>query len=120
MRADSSAWRHRSTSSPAIGIDRIAARLLDLKAHLCEGLDRLGLRIVGPREGSAASGITPAPTRSGRGGSVSFTSCSTIRVSSPASATTARVGPISVSVPHFYNTNDEVERVLEVIAGAGT
>lgn len=99
-----------------IGIERIAARLLALKSQLCEGLDRLGLEIVGPRDGGNASGITSCtdpgdPGRVGRlnqrlqekGVVISFRhdrgGCPYLRFS-----------------PHAYNTHEEVERVLCVMA----
>lgn len=103
-----------------IGIDRIAARLLELKAHLCEGLDRLGLPIIGPREGSAASGITSCtdPDRPGRIGEL-------YRVLHDSGVSTSfrqdRAGrPCLRFSPHFYNTHAELERVFEVMRRAGT
>jgi cysteine desulfurase / selenocysteine lyase len=103
-----------------IGIDRIAARLLELKAHLCEGLDRLGLSIAGPREGSAASGITSCtdPVRPGRIGELYQLLHESGIVASFRHDRKGR--PYLRFSPHFYNTHAEVERVLEVIRGAGT
>ena len=40
------------------GIDAIGARLLELKAHLLAQIEPLGFRVLGPREGANASGIT--------------------------------------------------------------
>lgn len=103
-----------------IGIDHIAARLLKLKAHLCEGLDRIGLNVVGPREGSAASGITSCtdPDRPDRIGHLYH---ALHHAGVVASFRHDRQGrPHLRFSPHFYNTHDEIERVLEVMAGAGT
>lgn len=42
----------------ATGIDAIATRLLDLKAHLLQQLDALDCSVLGPRSGDMASSIT--------------------------------------------------------------
>lgn len=103
-----------------IGIERIAARILELKAHLCEGLGRLGLRIVGPREGSAASGITSCTDRE-RPDRVGDLYQALHRAGVVASFRHDRAGlPHLRFSPHFYNTHAEVERVFEAISGAGT
>lgn len=101
------------------GIDRIAARLLDLKAHLCEGLDRLGLTVVGPRDGDAASGITSCvdPARPERIGGLHR---ALQRANVVASFRHDRAGrPHLRFSPHFYNTHAEVERALEAMREAG-
>ena len=94
-----------------VGIDRVASRLLALKDRLVEGLKSRGYEIVGPETGPTASGITslahetddqvialgrrwqengvvvsPRQDRAGR---------SYLRLS-----------------PHFYNTEEEIDRVL--------
>jgi len=103
-----------------IGIDRIASRLLELKAHLCEGLDRLGLVIVGPREGAAASGITSC-TDSDRPDRIGHLYHTLHQAGVVASFRHDRAGrPHLRFSPHFYNTHDEVDRVLAVMEGAGT
>ncbi len=103
-----------------IGIDRIAARLLELKAHLCEGLDRLGLTVVGPRDGSAASGITSCtdPDRPGRVGELHQALHQAGIATSFRHDRTGR--PHLRFSPHFYNTHAELDRVFEVMKGAGT
>lgn len=103
-----------------VGVERIAARLLELKAHLCEGLDWLGFRVIGPREGAAASGIT---------------SCTDADHPDRAGALYRRLHDAGIAIsfrhdragrphlrfsPHFYNTHAEVERVLEVMNEKGT
>lgn len=103
-----------------IGIDHIAARLLELKAHLCEGLDRLGLVLVGPREGSAASGITSCtdPDRPDRIGHLYHALHQAGIVTSFRHDRQGR--PHLRFSPHFYNTHDEIDRVLAVMDRAGT
>ncbi len=103
-----------------IGIDTVAARLLDLKAMLCAGLDELEFNILGPRSGSAASGIT------------SFTDKSSPRRIEKLCDSLARRGIVSSFrhgrdgipyirfSPHFYNTPAEISQVLSVIREAGT
>lgn len=103
-----------------LGIERIAARLLELKAHLCEGLDALGLRIVGPREGEAASGITSCtdPERPGRVGEL-FRCLHDADI--VASFRHDREGrPHLRFSPHFYNTHAEIDRVLRVLREGAT
>lgn len=98
-----------------IGIDRIAERLLELKSHLCGGLDELGLEVLGPRSGSAASGITSCtdPENPDRIANL-------FRVLGENGIVTSfrhnREGrPYLRFSPHVYNTHEEVERVLEVM-----
>lgn len=102
------------------GIDRISVRLLELKAHLCEGLDRIGLKVVGPREGTAASGITSCidPVRPDRIGELYHRLYGAGVVASFRHDREGR--PYLRFSPHFYNTHAEIERVLEVMSGAGT
>ena len=103
-----------------IGIDHIAARLLELKAHLCEGLDRLGLRVVGPREGSAASGITSC-TDPGRPGRMEELYHALHRAGVVASLRHDREGrPHLRFSPHFYNTHAEIGRALKAMGEART
>ena len=102
------------------GIERIAVRLLELKAHLCEGLDRFGLKVAGPREGTAASGITSCtdPDRPDRIGELYHRLHGTGVVTSFRHDREGR--PYLRFSPHFYNTHAEVERILEVMGEAGT
>ena len=102
-----------------VGIKRIAARLLELKTHLCGGLDRLGLQIVGPREGGAASGITSC-TDSQRPAHVGELYAALGKAGITTSFRHDREGrPHLRFSPHFYNTHAEIERTLRVLAEAG-
>ncbi len=103
-----------------VGIERVAERLLDLKAHLCEGLDSLGLRVVGPRAGAAASGITSChdPDRTGR---VAELHAGLAAADISASFRHDRMGrPHLRFSPHFYNTHTEIERLLRTLRAMGT
>ncbi len=102
-----------------VGIERIAARLLELKAHLCEGLEDLGLRRLGPAEGAAASGITSFADPKG----AARTAALFARLQQAgivASCRQSRDGtPWIRFSPHFYNTHAEVEQALRVLREAG-
>lgn len=99
-----------------IGIDLIAVRLLDLKAHISVQLRELGCEIIPPAEGRNASSITTfrhphlampsimeALERNGIVASLRFDRAGSqfIRLS-----------------PHFYNTHAELDSVAKVIREA--
>ena len=98
------------------GLDAIAARLLELKAHLLAQLDALGFEILGPRDGPAATGITTF--RHPR------TSCA------PLFAALEKAGVIASLrhdregrdylrfSPHFYNTEAEIDRAVAALRAA--
>lgn len=98
-----------------IGIKRIASRLLELKAHLCEGLAAQGLTVIGPRSGSAASSITSCfdPARPAALGDrfAALQGASVV-----ASLRHDRSGcPHLRFSPHFYNTHAEIDGVLRLL-----
>ncbi len=103
-----------------VGIERIAARLLELKAHLCEGLDRLGLRLLGPRDGAAASGITSFTDPNGDTRTTALSS----RLQEAGIVASCRHNRDGIPwvrfSPHFYNTHAEIEEVLRVLREART
>ena len=96
----------------AHGIDTVAARLLDLKAHLLAQLEPLGFEILGPRDGANASGITTFrhPERDQaqlfaaleRGGIIA--------------SLRHRAGRDYLRFsPHLYNTEAELDRAVEIL-----
>jgi selenocysteine lyase/cysteine desulfurase len=96
-----------------IGIDRVATRLLELKAHLVAHLDALGFEIIGPRDGAFAHSITTCAhpladhaslyARLGEAGIV----CSLRQ---------DRAGRAYLRFSaHFYNIESELDRVAEVL-----
>jgi selenocysteine lyase/cysteine desulfurase len=99
-----------------IGIDRIAARLLELKEFLVERLEGLGFQIVGPRAGAGAHAITTcqhpsadhARLHANLGGAGIVSSLRQDR----AGRSYLRFSP------HFYNTEAELNRVVEVLRRA--
>ncbi len=95
------------------GMERIGARLLELKAHLVSGLRERGFEIVGPSEGPNASGITTFwhPRKSAQelyGKLESAGVTSSLRYD--------REGRDYLRFsPHFYNTEEEVDVALGVL-----
>ena len=91
-----------------IGIPTIEARILELTAHLIEGLEAKGYRVVTPQANSERAGIVifesdrHTPTEI-------YEMLHTENI-----ITAARGSGVRVS-PHFYNTTPEIERLLEVL-----
>jgi len=103
-----------------LGIDTVATRLLELKAMLCAGLDELGFDILGPRSGSAASGITSFTDRSNPM-RIQELFATLTRQNIVASFRHSRDGaPYIRYSPHFYNTPAEISQVLRVMREART
>jgi cysteine desulfurase/selenocysteine lyase len=90
------------------GIANIASRVLDLTRHLIDGLESKGLEV-----------ISPHATESERSGIVSFVPQGdpeevTHRLTEAGVIVSQRGDFIRVS-PHFYNTEEEVDRLLNVV-----
>jgi cysteine desulfurase/selenocysteine lyase len=99
-----------------IGVDRIADRILTIKSRLVDGLQRLGFKILGPATGPNASGITTVwdPARDMQALFERLTSERII-----CSSRQDRQGRQYIRFsPHFYNTEAEVDHILDVIARA--
>lgn len=99
------------------GIPAISAQLLRLKGQLVDGLEPLGFRFIGPREGPNASGISTAYREPGSGPSVEkvFEHLTAQRISP--SLRHDREGRAYLRFsPHFYNTEEEIARTLSAIA----
>jgi cysteine desulfurase / selenocysteine lyase len=96
-----------------IGIDRVADRIRMIKSRLADGLLRLGFNILGPVTGPNASGITTI-WDSKRNMQALFERLTSEQII--CSARQDREGRQYIRFsPHFYNTEAEVERVLDVI-----
>jgi selenocysteine lyase/cysteine desulfurase len=90
-----------------VGIPNIAERILDLTDQLRRGLLERGHSVFGPHAREEASGIVSFVPRQGTAESL-LESFLAHRVQ-----VAARCGMVRVS-PHFYNTEAEIDRVLEL------
>ncbi|HYR58341.1 MAG TPA: aminotransferase class V-fold PLP-dependent enzyme [Chthoniobacteraceae bacterium] len=98
------------------GIDAIAARLLELKAHLLTQIEPLGFKVFGPRDGAAAGGITTFRHESLSSAKL-FTALEAAGIT--ASLRHDREGREYLRFsPHFYNTEAELDRAAEVLRDA--
>src|SRR6266481_4887252 len=99
-----------------IGIDRIANRILTIKSRLADGLQRLGFSILGPATGPNTSGITTV-WDSARDMKALFEQLTSERII--CSPRQDRQGRQYIRFsPHFYNTEAEVDHILDVTARA--
>lgn len=100
----------------AYGQERVAARILELKAHLLSLLEPLGFTLLGPRSGPNASGIT---TLRHERASAKELYAKLEAAGVVASLRLDRQGREYLRFsPHFYNTPAELERVAEIIRAA--
>lgn len=97
-----------------IGIPTVSQRLLGLKQHLLSKLAELGFEVVGPRDGTSASGITTATRSEGPALEKVFDHLNANRVTVSLRHNRAGVPHLRFS-PHFYNTEGEIDRVCELI-----
>ena len=97
-----------------IGISHVSERILAIRARLVEGLQRMGFIILGPGGGPNASGIATVSRPETNMQALFDRLTSEHIVCSPRQDRQSRQY-IRFS-PHFYNTEAEVDRVLEVLA----
>jgi len=90
-----------------VGIPNIAERILDLTDRLRRGLAEQGHSVFGPQARERASGIVSFVPRQGTAESLLK------RLKAHRVQVAARCGMVRVS-PHFYNTEAEIDRVLEI------
>ncbi len=88
-----------------VGIERIESRVLELTDLLCAGLERKGYRLLSPRGPNEKSGIVSFYPKSG-GAFELYRRLTAERI-----VVSPREGLLRVS-PHFYNTQEEIERLL--------
>ncbi len=91
-----------------VGIERIEARVLSLTDQLCAGLQEKGYRVVSSRASGEKSGIVVFHHSRIDTEAIYRKLCEARVVCA------IRGGRIRLS-PHFYNTEEEVDRVLEII-----
>jgi cysteine desulfurase/selenocysteine lyase len=98
------------------GIPEVSAQLLRLKEHLIRGLEPMGFHFIGPRHGPNASGITTVFRSESSGPSLEqiFNYLTSQKISP--SLRHDRQGKAYLRFsPHFYNTIEEMDRVIEAI-----
>lgn len=99
------------------GIPAVSDQLLLLKAKLMDGLEPLGFRFIGPRDGPNASGISTAYRMEGSGPNVAKVFEHLTAQGISPSLRHDRQGQAYLRFsPHFYNTEAEMERTVEAIA----
>lgn len=98
------------------GIDVVAARLLELKAHLLAQIEPLGFQVFGPREGANATGITTFrhPEFASNRLFVALEKAGVV-----ASLRNDREGREYLRFsPHFYGTEAELDQAVDVLRAA--
>ena len=92
----------------SLGIENIAAAILEVTDHVCQQLATLGHRVISPRNGEERSGIV----------SFEFPDADLLAVRrhclDRGVALACRAGRIRVS-PHGYNNEDDVNRLVEAL-----
>ena len=97
-----------------IGIDSISERLLEIKSILVKGLESLGYKIHGPKNGKNASSITTFSHQSKKSSQI-FANLNNAGII--ASCRKNRQGEELLRFsPHFYNTEREINQSLDILA----
>jgi len=97
------------------GIEKVNERILSLKRAIAEPLLAAGFEFLGPLDGPAASGITTF-RHPARDSAALFRALEKNKIVASLRFDRAGLQYIRLS-PHFYNTLDEVARVVEVVKG---
>ncbi len=92
-----------------VGVEMIAERLLSLTGRLRQGLERRGYRIYGPQTREYGSGIVSFEPREGSAENL-IARLQEHRIMGSARGNFARLSP------HFYNTEGEIDQVLELLS----
>jgi selenocysteine lyase/cysteine desulfurase len=99
-----------------MGIPKVSAQLLKLKERLISGLEPLGFQFIGPKTGEGASGISTAWRTEGSGPSIEKVYEHLLSQNIIPSLRHDRQGRAYLRFsPHFYNTLDEMDRVIEAV-----
>ncbi len=103
-----------------IGISTVESRLLELKAAICEGLESMNFKVVGPQTGINASGITSFTDPANPKG-IEALYPALLEKDIVLSFRHDRAGvPYLRFSPHFYNTHAEIKAVMEAISNGRT
>jgi len=96
-----------------VGIPHIAERILDLTDRLRRGLLAQGHSVFGPRAREESSGIVSFVPRQGSAERLmNLLFAHRVQVA-------ARLGMVRIA-PHFYNTEEEIDRVLQITREVGS
>ncbi len=99
------------------GIPQVSAQLLKLKTRLVERLESMGFQFLGPTTGPNASGITTTWREDGDGPSMAKVQEHLAAQNIHPSLRFDRAGKAYLRFsPHFYNTEAEMDRVVDAIA----
>jgi selenocysteine lyase/cysteine desulfurase len=98
-----------------VGVDRIATRLIELKQRLVDGLAPLGFEAIAPVAGPHASGLLTLRHPNREPGPI-YAALKAANVVSSLRRDRAGRSYLRFS-PHFYNTESEIDRVIELIRG---
>jgi cysteine desulfurase / selenocysteine lyase len=92
----------------SLGIDNVAAAILDISDHACEALQAIGARVISPREGDQRSGIA----------SFELPGCDVAAVRrhclAQGVAVAYRAGRVRIS-PHAYNDAGDIQRLIDAL-----
>ena len=99
-----------------IGPEVVSARIAGLVRRLADGLGELGFTPTGPVEGPTASGILTVAHPTANAAKL-FGVLQEKRVSASLRLDRSRRSYLRWS-PHFYNTEDEIDRAVDVLRGA--
>jgi cysteine desulfurase/selenocysteine lyase len=91
-----------------VGVEKIETYLLGLTDYLCARLQERGYQIVSSRRPGEASAVVSCRHPRHQAGDLYR------RLAAERIITTARLGRLRIS-PHFYNTKDEIDRLIEVL-----
>lgn len=94
-----------------VGPARISARILELTDQLCEGIVMRGYRLLSPRGPGEKSG-TVSFVHDSRPTSEIY-----LQIMDAGIHVTVSEGAVRVA-PHFYNTTEEIDRLIRVLKGA--
>jgi selenocysteine lyase/cysteine desulfurase len=92
----------------SLGVEHLAASILEISDHICGELTKIGARVVSPREGDLRSGIVSFELP---GADVDAVRRQCL---SRGVALACRGGRVRVS-PHAYNDEVDVERLLDAL-----
>jgi selenocysteine lyase/cysteine desulfurase len=94
----------------ATGIDAIAERVLELTDYLCDRFERAGVRVFSARGPGEKSGIVSLDVPGDVKALVAKYRAAGVVVN-------RRAGRLRAS-PHFYNTTDEIDRLVDAVTGS--